>query len=665
MTNPLKSPSRSTALLLLLFAGLLEVPDAAAQNPGPAWERYLTPEQAGWSGDKLHRIFEGSGAAALMITYKGRVVGAFGATERRFPCASVRKSLLSALYGIHVELGDIDVDSTLQDLRIDDITPITEQEKEARVRDLLTARSGIYLPAGSESESMRRSRPERGSHEPGTFWYYNNWDFNVLGTIFEKQTRTTIFDDFYQRIALPLQMEQFRVMDGSHDYSERSVSIHPAYPFKMSARDMARIGQLYLRRGTWNGKQIIPRPWIAESTSAHSSFSDQGPGYGGYGYLWWINPDFGGSRTFFASGHGGHYIGVFPAEEVVIVFRPDWYSSGSISGRQELIEKIFEARVSNSVPDPDFVALPSAPHVETIELSREVRRKYAGAYSGQYVDLYGTEERGPGGASFFIVERDGGLVLEQFPYFYRFRLLPLSTTRFLVEDLELFLVFELDGSGAPVRPIFHASEETERLYNTFVHEGIAAAVKQHEGLDAPVGREFDLRYLAHNLQLAGKTDATVEVLKLRMVENPQAERTHHDFIKEYLKHGDIGGLSNEYARALLRFESGSADPGLLRWFAEWVQARAYPAPLSEEVQRRYVGRYGPRHIVAREGALYYYRDDRPTITEYRLLKASEDLFVLDHIDYFRIRFVMGDDEKATALVGTYVDGRRDESPRSR
>jgi CubicO group peptidase (beta-lactamase class C family) len=54
-------------------------------------------------------------------------------------------------------------------------------------------------------------RPKRHSLAPGTFWYYNNWDLNALGKIFEQETGTRIFEEFDQRIAGPLQMEDFDV----------------------------------------------------------------------------------------------------------------------------------------------------------------------------------------------------------------------------------------------------------------------------------------------------------------------------------------------------------------------------------------------------------------------------------------------------------------------
>ena len=84
----------------------------------------------------------------------------------------MRKSLMSAPFGIYVAEGKIDLSSTLKELGIDDLTPLTEVEKTATVKDLLSARSGMYIEAAGEAPSTKAVRPARGSHAPGIFWYY-------------------------------------------------------------------------------------------------------------------------------------------------------------------------------------------------------------------------------------------------------------------------------------------------------------------------------------------------------------------------------------------------------------------------------------------------------------------------------------------------------------
>jgi CubicO group peptidase (beta-lactamase class C family) len=231
------------ALLLALATSL----HAAERFPGAEWET-AAPEATGWSAERLSEArawADTIDTAAVMVVHRGRVVAQWGETERPFNCHSIRKSLLSALYGIHVADGTIDLDRTLEQLGIDDNEPsLTETERKATVRDLLKARSGIYHPALYETARMKARRPERHSHEPGTFWYYNNWDFNALGAIFENRTARSLFEEFEERLARPLGMQDFDRRRHTRYVTGRD-SVHRAYPFRLSARDLARFGQLF------------------------------------------------------------------------------------------------------------------------------------------------------------------------------------------------------------------------------------------------------------------------------------------------------------------------------------------------------------------------------------------------------------------------------------
>lgn len=131
---------------------------------------------------------------AFLALRDGRAIASHGDPARKVSVASVRKSLLGALYGVAVDEGRIDLSATLGALGIDDLAPaLTPDEKRATVADLLAARSGIYHVAAYETREMKRKRPERGSHAPGSFWFYNNWDFNTLGTIYRQRTGEDVF----------------------------------------------------------------------------------------------------------------------------------------------------------------------------------------------------------------------------------------------------------------------------------------------------------------------------------------------------------------------------------------------------------------------------------------------------------------------------------------
>jgi CubicO group peptidase (beta-lactamase class C family) len=337
------SPVRSLVCLLCCLSIVL-LADAGGQSglvqskseetfPGKSWQPLSSSEKAKWSAERLaaaqaYADADSIHTSAVMVVQGGEVVAQWGDFDKKIDSYSVRKSLLSALYGIYSAEGIIDINQTLEQLGIDDSPdPLTKEERQARVVDLLRARSGVYHQVDFETASMQKSRPARGSHAPGTFWYYNNWDFNVLGTIFEKKTGLKIGDAFYQRIAKPIGMEDFQPNDLF--YFGGPLSIHPAYHFEITARDMARFGLLYLRHGRWNGKQIVPEAWVEKSSHANEMVKSDGADVGGYEYLWWV--DYGGVHfpevslpgIYSARGNGAHFIFIIPTLDMIIVHRTD------------------------------------------------------------------------------------------------------------------------------------------------------------------------------------------------------------------------------------------------------------------------------------------------------------------------------------------------------
>lgn len=254
-----KSPDSVTAIpLLLLLLTLLvslstsvTLAQTAGQQvyPGDVWAKVSSPEDAGYSSERLGEAEEYSksiATAAVMVIVDGLVLCEWGETNRDYNIHSIRKSFLSALYGIHEEEGNIDISRTMRQLGIDDNEPsLTDTEMEAYDIDLCNYVSG-------------------------------------------------------------------------------SNSVHPAYPFRMTARDMARFGLLFLRNGVWEDEQIVPRQWVADTIEPYSDAGNSG----GYGYLWWIAAN--GKHlpnvtledgSYSARGAGGHYILVIPSQDMVIVHR--------------------------------------------------------------------------------------------------------------------------------------------------------------------------------------------------------------------------------------------------------------------------------------------------------------------------------------------------------
>jgi CubicO group peptidase (beta-lactamase class C family) len=323
----------SIALVALMLFAVGEIPAAESSVfPGPQWVIATTAQKAGWSVAGLKKAREYSDSihsSSVMIIQNGRVVDEWGDVGKKISSYSVRKSLISALYGIYTKEGVIDPNATLAQLGIDDEPDsLTPAERQARVVDLLRARSGIYHQVDFETKAQIAERPARGSHTPGTFWVYNNWDFNALGTIFELKTGRPMGVTFDHRIAKPIGMQDFQASDVY--YLGGPLSTHRAYHFEISARDLARFGLLYLNHGRWRDQQIVPASWVDKSSHASEMIQFHGVDTGGYEYLWWV--EYGGAHfpgakvppgTYSARGAGGQFLVVIPSRNLVVVHRFD------------------------------------------------------------------------------------------------------------------------------------------------------------------------------------------------------------------------------------------------------------------------------------------------------------------------------------------------------
>jgi CubicO group peptidase (beta-lactamase class C family) len=274
----------------------------------------------------VERQLDGSNVTAAQICHAGQTIIEIGDVARPIDVHSMRKSIISALVGQAYDRCEIDLRATLCELGIDDTPALTEREKTATVEDLLAARSGVYLPV---DDGGALGRPSRGSHPPGTFWCYNNWDFNALGNAYERSTGRSIFVAFGHELAAPLGMTDWdSYQHGSYRYRADilgGTTRYPNYKFQVSARDIGRIGQLYLDKGVCNGRQLLSPEWIARSTRAISRTNYPAGLLGMYGYCWWIaGPSEELSRTGIADGayssigFGGNFMTVLPGLDTVI-----------------------------------------------------------------------------------------------------------------------------------------------------------------------------------------------------------------------------------------------------------------------------------------------------------------------------------------------------------
>lgn len=254
---------------------------------------------------ELSEALDALPTTCLLAIKNGKTVYEYGDPTEVSYLASVRKSILSLLYGRPVTDGVITLRSTLEDLGIDDVQGLLPRERRATVEDLLTGRSGVYHPAASPT-GLEALLPDRGTVEPGTEFHYTAWDANVLGTIYEQQTGRRVFDAVAQDLAGPLGFQDF---DPARQrlLGRPEISRHLAHHLFLSGRDLARVGLLVLE----GGRDLIPPQWLAQSLTPYAK---------NHGYQWWL-PQLSQGRAFMSIGNFGQFLLGVPDRDLVVVHR--------------------------------------------------------------------------------------------------------------------------------------------------------------------------------------------------------------------------------------------------------------------------------------------------------------------------------------------------------
>jgi CubicO group peptidase (beta-lactamase class C family) len=346
-------------IFVLLVSSLLSICSGEAQiYPDKNWTTNQDPSKAGW-GDTERSTFtrfliDSTNITGLVIIHKGEIVLDYGDVEENSYIASCRKSVLAILYGKYVENGQINLDKTLSELKIEDHSPLLDIEKSATIKDIISARSGVFLP-GSNGGDFRRLAPKRGSVQPGSYWLYSNWDFNLAGYIFEQETSQNIYDEIEDQLVTPLQMQDWnRSLQLKNGNLE--VSKFPAFHMWFSARDMARMGLLMLRKGKWKDRQVVSEAWIDEMITQRTSYQEAQKNVPilkedgldlGYGYMWWLienTEDYRLKNAYSAQGALGQNITVYPEIGVVLAFKTksEYRRGNSIQTQMEVIRKAVE-----------------------------------------------------------------------------------------------------------------------------------------------------------------------------------------------------------------------------------------------------------------------------------------------------------------------------------
>ena len=304
-------------------------------SPDPWQEEIKTLPEIVFLKGKEHRlsdVLEELDTTALVIIQDGKLIheSYYQGTARddlRISW-SVAKSFMSGLYGGPINEGLIDiskpVDHYVSDLKGSAYEGVT-------LENILNMSSGVrfnedYLDQSSDINKMGRVIALGGSmdnyaaslnerqYEPGAQWQYVSIDTHVAAMALRQVTGKSLHQLWEETYGAHLGMglAPYYLVDGED-------TAFALGGLNLRTRDYAKFGQLFLQKGAWDGRQIIPSDWVAASTRDHAP--DTHPIRGtGYGYQWWVPMPQSGPNAgdFFAVGIYGQYIYVNPSANLVI-----------------------------------------------------------------------------------------------------------------------------------------------------------------------------------------------------------------------------------------------------------------------------------------------------------------------------------------------------------
>ena len=307
----------------------------SSPHPFPVGELTELPQLYEYNGQSLntHTFLEETDTAALLVIKDGVIryqnYWLTGGSDVHWMSMSVGKSFVSALIGIAVEEGHIGsindpiteyvpslVGSAYDGVKIKDILQMSSgarwnedySDPESDImRFILTFGSGASL--NDFTATLVRER------EPGTFNYYNSSDTQALGMLLVEVTGQGLAAYAQDRLWEPLGMEK----DGYWITDDSGMEL-AAGGLQVVARDYAKLGQLYLNKGRWNGVQIVPEAWVSASVTPDAPHVMPGsdPDFPlGYGYQWWVPESDEGEYS--AIGVYNQFIYVNPAKQLVVV----------------------------------------------------------------------------------------------------------------------------------------------------------------------------------------------------------------------------------------------------------------------------------------------------------------------------------------------------------
>lgn len=265
---------------------------------------------------------------------------------------SMCKSVVGMAIGILVDEDRLSVDDRISDIFSARLSPFGFLRKSLTVKNLLNMSSGIeFSEAGAISGNDWRKEFLVSSFkfDPGTEFEYNSMNSYMLSAIVTEITGESLFDFCRKRIFEPLGI--YRVFWESCPQSITK----GGWGLFIRPEDMAKLGQLYLQKGMWDGKQIVSEEWVNESISWQIETGKDDNKH--YGYQLWVNDDRPGSYAY--NGMLGQNVFVYPDIDMVVVTNAgniDVFQTSKMAVRiRENMKSVIE--VSDGELDEDFAAL--------------------------------------------------------------------------------------------------------------------------------------------------------------------------------------------------------------------------------------------------------------------------------------------------------------------
>lgn len=281
-----------------------------------------TPEAEGISSKAVRSFIEAADSQvnsmhSFMLLRNGKVIAeawwAPATAETPHVLWSLSKSFTSTAVGLAIEEGKLKLDDPiLKFFEEESPVEISDHLSTMRVRDLLSMSAGHdveldWLNKENWAEAFLRHPVP---HKPGTHFRYNTPATYMLSAIVQKVTGETVLDYLTPRLFEPLGIEKPR-----WDKSPQGVSIG-GYGLYLKTEDIAKFGQLYLQKGEWDGKQLVPAKWIEQATSKQISNGDSpnSDWQQGYGFQFWRCRH----NAYRGDGKDGQFCLVIPDHNVVV-----------------------------------------------------------------------------------------------------------------------------------------------------------------------------------------------------------------------------------------------------------------------------------------------------------------------------------------------------------